>query len=320
MNSPVVPSSHLVVFPHIRVQNANAISSPLTHGFPSITAFMGLMWALERRAHAAGLADVFFNAVGVVCHSYQEQVTDTGFTKTFNLTRNPIDKSGKTAPIVEEGRIHLDVSILFAVSADGWQDEAVQQKDIAALFDLLQTMRVAGGSVLPSVGTAAARFKPWCLALADTEKAMKTFEVKRYQLLPGFALIEREELLTERLTHLRQTDPEATALDAWLSLSRVNWHYGEAGGEWVHDRDNGWVVPIPVGYGALGVPCPPGTVKGARDETVPFQAVESLFSVGQWIAPSRVKTPQDLLWYASSCTETGVYRCSNFYRAPKSRA
>ena len=30
--------------PHLRIQNANAISSPLTHGFPSITAFTGLMW------------------------------------------------------------------------------------------------------------------------------------------------------------------------------------------------------------------------------------------------------------------------------------
>src|SRR5256885_7310461 len=29
----------ILTFPHLRVQNANAISSPLTHGFPSITAF-----------------------------------------------------------------------------------------------------------------------------------------------------------------------------------------------------------------------------------------------------------------------------------------
>jgi hypothetical protein len=37
------------------VQNANAIASPLTHGFPSITAFTGLMWALERKLAQAGM-------------------------------------------------------------------------------------------------------------------------------------------------------------------------------------------------------------------------------------------------------------------------
>ena len=45
----------LLVVPHVRIQNANAISSPLTHGFPAMTAFLGQMWALERKTHAAGL-------------------------------------------------------------------------------------------------------------------------------------------------------------------------------------------------------------------------------------------------------------------------
>ena len=61
---------HLLVIPHLRVQNANAISSAMTHGLPSMTAFIGVMWALERRIRAAGL-DIQFNAVGVVCHGYR---------------------------------------------------------------------------------------------------------------------------------------------------------------------------------------------------------------------------------------------------------
>ena len=47
--------THLLALPRLRVQNANAISSPLTHGFPAMTAFLGLMWALERKTYAAGL-------------------------------------------------------------------------------------------------------------------------------------------------------------------------------------------------------------------------------------------------------------------------
>ena len=63
--------THLLVMPHLHVQNANAISSPLTHGFPSITAFLGVMWALERRARSKGM-DVSFKAVGVAWRGNEE--------------------------------------------------------------------------------------------------------------------------------------------------------------------------------------------------------------------------------------------------------
>jgi len=103
----------LLVFPHLRVQNANAISSQMTHGFPSITAFTGLMWALERKLTEAGVP-LRFLQVGVICHRHQEQVNN-GYVKTFRLTRNPVDKSGGTAGIVEEGRTHLDLTLVFQV-------------------------------------------------------------------------------------------------------------------------------------------------------------------------------------------------------------
>ena len=54
----------MLVLPHLRVQNANAVSSPMTWGFPAITAFIGLMHALARRLPAdSGLE---FRGVGVI--------------------------------------------------------------------------------------------------------------------------------------------------------------------------------------------------------------------------------------------------------------
>jgi len=93
--------SYLLVLPHLHVQNANAVSSPLTHGFPSITAFLGLMWALERKARDAGL-DLALNAVGVVCHDHQELVTEGGYVKAFRLTRNPLGPSYWGALVIGE--------------------------------------------------------------------------------------------------------------------------------------------------------------------------------------------------------------------------
>ena len=62
------------------------------------------MWALQRKLAQAGVP-LQLQGVGVVCHHHQEQVTQ-GYVRNFNLTRNPVDKDGSTAAIVEEGRMH----------------------------------------------------------------------------------------------------------------------------------------------------------------------------------------------------------------------
>ncbi|MBS1209700.1 MAG: CRISPR-associated protein Csy2 family [Proteobacteria bacterium] len=74
-------------------------------------------------------------------------------------------------------------------------------------------------------------------------------------------------------------------------------------------------MPIPVGYGALSGLYPPGAVANARDATTPFRFVESLYSIGEWLAPHRLQSPQQLLWYADTDVEAGHYRVRNDYAA-----
>lgn len=312
--------THLVVLPHLKVHNANAISSPLTHGFPSITAFLGLMWALERKTRQAGM-DLEFGAIGVVCHDHQEQTTEGGFVKSFRLTRNPVGKDGKTAAIVEEGRIHLDLSLVLAVHAEEW-DQEVRQRDLQTLTDLLQGMRIAGGTLLPATQAPTSRDRPWVAPFTgDDADQAREFRRLCARLLPGSVLVARDDLIDERLTALQATDRDATRLDAWLSLSRINWHHdaqADGGkGAWQNDRGkgSGWVVPIPLGYAALGELHEAGSVPNARDGTTPFRFVESLYSMGEWIGPHRLHSPRDLLWYADSQPHEGLYRCRNDYRA-----
>ena len=311
--------THLLVVPHLRIQNANAISSPLTHGFPSMTALLGLLWALERKARKAGIA-LEFNAIGVTSHDWQEQVSDGGYVKSLRLTRNPVDKDGTTAAIVEEGRIHLELSLVIAVYAEDWDTQA-QSSDLAAIAELLAGMRVAGGTVLPVLQRPSRRHRPWLADFTGDHRDQRdAFRTLCLRLLPGSALVARDDLLEQRLALMQAEDPQTTRLDAWLSLSRINWRYqpGEkdGDGEWIDDRKaQGWIVPIPVGYGALGDLHAPGTVAHARDETTPFRFVESLYSLGEWISPHRLHAPEQLLWYADSQPETGHYRVRNHYRA-----
>ena len=315
----------LLVLPHLRVQNANAISSPLTHGFPAMTAFLGLMWALARRLehHDFPLA---LDSVGVICHDFQEQTTEGNYVKTFCLTRNPIDKDGSTAAIVEEGRMHMEITLVFGVSG-GFvrEDQEIHAAIANTILEELSGMRIAGGSVLPGRDW---RSRPELVLLGgDAEDLRRNFRYLRRRWLPGFALVSRDKLLRNRLAHLRKATPTATALDALLDLARFNWQPVRPEAiadesdttpkrvEWKPEPRDGWIVPIPVGYGALSELFPPGHVQNARDGKTSFRFVESLYSIGQWVSPHRLTDVNQLLWYATTDTESGLYRCRNDYVA-----
>lgn len=333
MHTNAHPHAALLVLPRIRVQNANAISSPLTWGFPSITAFTGLMTALARRMGPDG--GVCFESVGVVCHDFEAQVTQSGYTRSFCLTRNPVLQDGATAAIVEEGRVHLEITLVFKVRVSTALLNDTTRAECAALVaDMLAGMRIAGGSVVPplSGGTRKPPRAQLVLTADDAELRDKQFKRLSRQWLPGFALVSRDDLLQQRVTDLREAAPansaQPTLLDAWLDLSRINYRasrkavVNEATGEsaeqveWATDSRPGWLVPIPVGYAALTDLHPPGAVAGARAPTVPFRFVESVYSIGQWISPHRLRDIDQLTWQADYNAVTGLYRCVNAYQPP----
>jgi len=313
----------LLVLPRLQIQNANAITSPLTHGFPAITAFLGLATALERR-YAASHA-VRFGSVGVVCHGYQELVNDNPFQRSFSLTRNPLTSSGKTAALVEEGRIHLDISLIFGLQFDDSYGQAERDKPAfaAEVLDQLQQMRIAGGSVLPS--GRSTRHRPLLEETPDTAHELRVYIRKlRRRLLPGFALLNGHDILQRQFAAMCKQDPSASLLDAWLHLSRFNWStVRDADGQpvtqngktqWAHDRTDGWIVPIPVGFGALSELHPPGSVANARDPGIHARFVESLYSIGRWVSPHRLTSWEQLLWYREYDPENGAYLARNNYQ------
>jgi len=319
----------LLVLPRLRIQNANAISSPMTWGFPSITAFTGLMTALERRLGVdAGIA---FYGIGVVCHGFEPQATRGGYTRSFHLTRNPVLHDGNTAAIVEEGRVHLDITLVLDVELTSALLHETERTRLATrIGEVVAGMRVAGGSVVPPLpGMFCTLPRPTLMLMADgEEERRKQFRKLSRRWMPGFALVSRDDLLQARLIELQLDSPSATLLDAWLDLSRLNHHAvrlpvaNEKTGEsvqtieWVTDIRLGWIVPIPVGFAALSELHDPGTVVGARDPRLPFRFVESVYSMGEWISPHRLADVSDLFWSPSYDPSKGLYRCVNTFCRP----
>lgn len=322
----------VLLLPRLRVQNANAISSPLTWGFPPPSAFTGFVHALQRRLNAQGL-DLRFGSVGIVCHQFEPQTYQPPgrYTQVFSLTRNPLDKDGNTQAIVEEGRTHLEVSLLITVSGDGCPFEASEQNTLAAqVLHQAEGMRLAGGSLLPNPQRSkyAARWVDW----PDTQQDQASvFAQLRPRLAPGFVLVSRAQLLADHVAAMQQAQPEATALDALLDLCALH-HTPPASADktvsadapeddsdaaqsanaWTMSRrEPGWLVPLPVGYASISPLYAPGEVKNARDNDTPFRFVESVLSLGEWRGPHRVKSLHEMLWTHHAQPEAGLYLTHN---------
>lgn len=342
---------HLLTLPRLRVQNANCISSPMTWGFPAITAFTGFMVALQRRLmQKAGdeanalAASLRFESVGVICHRFEPQVSKTRFETYFALKRQMIRtkkdlqefNNGSPPAFVEEGRAYLDISLVFTVyTAQGYVSDEDAQAAAQAVAAEVAGMRLAGGSIMPPLQKLRAPQRtPRIDALkAAPEDQLKQFKQLRRRLLPGFALVSRDDVLQQRLQTLQDahaaqastTSASAapTLLDAWLDLSRINHRaqLDEATGQvtWKQDARPGWLVPMPVGFAILSS-YEAGTVANARDAHTPFRFVESVYSIGQWVSPHRLADADAFMWQPQHDPELGLYRCVNRYRAPDDEA
>ena len=140
-------------------------------------------------------------------------------TQVFHLTRNPVSADGSTAAIVEEGRVHLEVSLLIGMrGADIPDTTEIQQEFAGFMLDMALGMRLAGGSLLPGRGQ-----HPQLMSnRGSAQEREQRLRRLRRRLLPGFALVSRQDLLAEHAKQLQGENPQADTLDALLDLTRMN--------------------------------------------------------------------------------------------------
>jgi CRISPR-associated protein Csy2 len=283
--------SALIILRHIRVENANAIAG-LTYGFPAISHFLGYTHALSRKLKQShGLT---LDGCGVVCHKHQLHAHQSGWDRGFALTRNPLTKEASTAPFNEEGRMHMTVSLLIECTgmiADG--DEGAR-----ALAQHLQLLcvgqKLAGGSIIDIRDISV-------IAFPESQQQIRAL---MYRLLPGYVLVDRSAFLQQQLTRLKQSNPQAEMIDAWLDFcalkmravkgnesegNKISWDYQPK-------PESGYLVPLTTGYRAISSLYPAGTVEKSRDPQTPFRFVESIYGLGEWRGAHRIHDIQEILW------------------------
>ncbi|MGE4319203.1 MAG: type I-F CRISPR-associated protein Csy2 [Deferribacterales bacterium] len=291
----------LLIVSGLRIINANSISGPLTWGFPAPTAFTGFIHALSRRLGDKTVLD----GTGIVCHSFEPQVNGGKYENRFNLTRNPVYDRDVTKPsgIVEEGRTHLTVTVLAGIYGEEPSAEEITQ--------LIGSMRIAGGSIVHQQ-----KQKVEIVTLSQyAEDDEKIFRKLRRKLVPGFALIDRTELMLERMSEMKSENPAVSLLDVLLDLTALKHasvldENGKA--VWTTYREkNGWIVPLPVGYAGISPLYEAGEVRNTRDQDTPFRFTETAYSAGEWRNPLKINNIEEFLWFHKAEPDKGVYLCGH---------
>ncbi|MBE3662478.1 type I-F CRISPR-associated protein Csy2 [Vibrio navarrensis] len=284
---------NVLILPHLKIHNANALSSPFTIGFPAMTSWLGFVHALERKLSQAGISDLILHSAAVVSHrcNVQTHKGEGDFVHSIIGTGNPLDKDGSRSAFIEEARCHLDVSLVIEWSGN---EDQVQQPDFTEqLQAVIATMKVAGGDVL-AVGKPSVKS---VITEDDTGRVLR-------QLMPGYVLIERRDLMIDAM---QQGDD---AIDALLGYLTVHHHCEQLEDQsviWHSQRKtSGWIVPIATGFQGIS---PLGEAKNQRDPSVPHRFAESVVTLGEFVMAHKIKNFDDALWQYRPDLENDLYLC-----------
>lgn len=284
---------NVLILPHLKIHNANALSSPFTIGFPAMTAWLGFVHALERKLSQAGLSDLMLHSAAVVSHrcDVQTHKGEGDFVHSIIGTGNPLDKDGSRSAFIEEARCHLDVSLVIEWS--GNEDQVQQPEFTQQLQAVIAAMKVAGGDVLsfgkPSVKSV--------ITQEDTAQVLR-------QLMPGYVLIERRDLMIDAM---QQGDDAIDALLGYLTVDHHCEQLEDQSVAWHSQRKtSGWIVPIATGFQGIS---PLGEAKNQRDPSVPHRFAESVVTLGEFVMAHKIKHLDDILWQYHPDLENDLYLC-----------
>ncbi len=294
----------LLIIPHIKVHNANALSSPFTIGFPAMTAWLGAVHALQRHLNTQDIP-VIFSATGVVSHDVNLQTykAENDYVHSIVGTGNPLDKTGARSAFIEEARCHLDVSLIVEFKGIG-----IDQYDqmLSLVTQLLHAkMKLAGGDIKS--------FQPPFCTNSSENNDDDWRKIQRY-LMPGYALIERRDLM---MSAMAGGSDALNALVDFLTVHHTCEQDGEGNIEWrssrksMGDKPAGWIVPIATGFQAVSEVA---VAKNQRDPETPHRFAESLVTLGEFKMPHRLQNVEQLLWRYHS--DGDLYLCQQSMQLP----
>lgn len=271
-----------LLIPHLKIHNANAMSSPYTIGFPAITAWLGGVHAMQRKLYENGFGEVQFFGTAISCHDLNLQ-TYKGrgdYVSSIIATANPLNKDGSRPAFIEEARCHLEVSLLVEYQG---LDPDKEEKFKNFINQQLQKMKFAGGDI--------SSVKPVNIIVVDEYDDSSVKKVLR-KLMLGYVIIERRDLIKNSM-ETEGKDALEALLDHLKIMHRSTKNDEDEVAWTISKKEAGWLVPIAVGFQGISEII---QAKNQRDPKVPHRFAESVVTLGEFVMPYRVKNLDSILW------------------------
>lgn len=285
-----------ILINHIKVQNANALSSPYTIGFPAMTAWLGAVHALQRNINKdEDFSDIQFTAAAVVCNDFDLKVYkgQGDFVNSIIGTANPLKKDGNRASFIEEARCSFEASIVIETKNFYYNDKEELQVALETL--LYSRIKIAGGDILSFKGIEFQKID-----------SIEDFNLFKKKLMPGYVLVERRDLMLEAM---KNNQDAIDALLDYLTVKNTCNVFEDGEIVWNKKRlTSGWIVPIATGFHGISEL---GKAKNQRDPDTPHRFAESVITLGEFVMPYRIEKIEDMLWKYSFYENRNLYICEN---------
>ncbi len=282
------------IIPHLKIQNANAFSSPYSVGFPAVTAWMGMAHKLQREMQNKGFSDFEVKGVGICSHDFHLHTHKgpSDYVASIVGTANPLDAKGGRPSFIEEPRCNLTASLILELEDSYYSQKA----ELAIILQeiVLSRLKAASGDIVECD-------TPFFLGDKPLHRAIQ----------PGFVLLDRREWLAETME-----EENLDAVDAvleWLKVrsywekegENIVWRRSKKGHEEIEDIETAWLVPISVGYQGI---TPLARAKGLRNSGYLHRFAESVVTLAEFRSVYRVDL-EDIFWRYAVDLNKSLYLC-----------
>jgi CRISPR-associated protein Csy2 len=283
---------------NLKIEEANAFSSPYTVGFPAITAFLGFMHRLQREL-SKDFTDLKLNKIGIICNDFDLRVYKDSQMYNSSLSviekRHPLLGNGKTDSFIESPLCNLEVTLLMEYDGVKKLEETNFIADVE--FLLSSKLKIAGGNIVS--------YKNIFLKRIDEESENDDKKFLR-SLNKGFSIINRRFLIENDMIQ-----NSTNAFDSVISFIQINTKASideKEVVEWTRSKklNNGWFVPISVGYQGLDTL---KHVKNQRNNDYLHRFAEAIVTLGEFVMPYRLDSIDQMLWQYEYDEINNLYIC-----------
>lgn len=296
-----------ILISKISIEDANALSSPYSIGFPSMTAWLGAVHALQRNLREQGYDNICLPATAVSCHNIDVRSHKEAGSSNHVLfgKRFPNKKDGKGASFIVDATCDLNVSLLIEYENLSANRISNLLEDIERI--LMFDMNLASGNVTSIQKLEYLSFDE------DLDEDEQLSPILR-KLMLGHVMIERRDLLQKYMDQGKDAlDSILTVLTTTSTAQRIKIDTDENTEKIVwntYNQEPGWIVPISIGFKGIS---PASKAINQRKENPNAEHVfaESIVTLGQFVMPYRIDSLEQLLWRYNFDVKNKLYLCVN---------